>query len=192
MGVDVSVKAVCDAESLLAELQSAGVRLWIEGGRLGFDGPVSDAQVDRMRAHRDELLGLIESAGPSSDDSVPDGCSVASSIVCPWCRSADLVDDPEGLRCEGCGRPAWTDLPGGGWERVDRAELDLVEVDPDSVPLCSGCGRLCDVDRGPGPWGAAGSPGSWACSRCDPGAEGRRRLSERWSCYRDRLGVRRR
>ena len=150
-------------------------------------------------------------AESSSADPALGDPSVPSSIVCPWCRSADLVDAPEGLRCRGCDRLAWVDLPSGGWERVDRAELDLVEVDSAAVPACPRCGRVCDVDRGPMGWGgrnpggevAGDRPGkaslkngeietslsdmrlgpdrSWACSWCDPEAEGRRRLSERWA-----------
>ena len=103
---------------LLADLRASGVVLSIEGDGLAFDAPegvLTDELLGRMRAHREELLALIEIevAGSSSDDLAPGGSSVPSSIVCPWCRSADLVDEPEGIRCRGCDRLAWLDLPGG-------------------------------------------------------------------------------
>ncbi len=176
-------------EKLLAVLRSSGVVLSIEGDRLAFDAPegvLTDELLDRMRAHREELLGLIGPVESSSDDPAPGGSSVPSSIACPRCRSADLIDEPEGLRCGDCDRLAWFDLPGGGWVRADHAELDLIEIGPDSVPVCSGCGRVCDVDRGLLS-GSCDTLGPWACSRCDPEADRRRAATDRWAGLAQRM-----
>lgn len=50
------------------------------------------------------------------------------------------------------------------------ALLAMDEVDPDDVPVCKSCGRLCDVQT---------LDDRWHCSPCDPNAGERRRRTER-------------
>ncbi len=48
------------ALELLRELSARGVRLWVaDCGGLGFDGPLTDSDLGRMRSCRDELLRLL-------------------------------------------------------------------------------------------------------------------------------------
>lgn len=143
------------AESLLAELLAAEVRLWIEGGRLGFDGPVTHTQVDRMRSHRDELLGLVErfeerAAVAEHDgqlsradaeamaiadlmgDRVGDGSAKNAGWgpgwLCPTCCRGDrLADRNDGWHCLRCDRPAWRWV-GDSFVRCDWIEPPMIEA----------------------------------------------------------------
>ena len=102
-------------DAILARCDALGVVLSIApGGGLAFDGP-ADAMDDRLlaelRNHRAELVAMLS-----------DGVGIQSPLIlCPWCRLGDrLVEDPEGLRCDRCGRAAWR-LVGDAIERVDYA-----------------------------------------------------------------------
>lgn len=48
--------------------------------------------------------------------------------------------------------------------------LAMEEVEPDEVPVCSACGRFCDVQT---------CDDAWHCSICDPLAGERRQRTER-------------
>jgi ribosomal protein S27AE len=163
------VDGLARVESLLAELQSVGVVLSVEGDRLAFDAPadvLTDDMLGRLRADRDGLLAVISrpDAAPVAD---PGPAVQTSSIRCPVCDGIDLAEDPGGLRCGSCGAVAWVATAEGGLARCDSADELL---DPDLVPICRGCGRWCDVMT---------LAEAWRCSRCDPEAEDRRRRTWR-------------
>jgi hypothetical protein len=64
------------AESLLAELQAAGVVLSVEGDRLAFDAPagvLTDDLFARMRADRDGLLAMLAGVPVDSVADEPEG-----------------------------------------------------------------------------------------------------------------------
>ena len=89
------------ADLLMDELRAVGVVLSVDGERLAFDAPaelLTEELLGMMRANREGLLACLMA------ESVP---TVSTSVVCPWCRSADLVDDAEVIRCGRCRRVAW-------------------------------------------------------------------------------------
>jgi ribosomal protein S27AE len=162
-------------KSLLAELQSAGVILRIDGDRLAFDAPsgvITDKLMGRMRADRAGLVEAlrvpVDHGGDPAEPVADASAIVTSSIKCPFCESIDLADDPAGLRCGSCHSVAWIVTAEGGLARRDVAEIDL--VDPDLVPVCPSCRRWCDVMT---------MAEVWHCSRCDPEADDRRRRTFR-------------
>jgi len=62
------------AKTLLAELQSAGVVLSVEGNRLAFDAPadvLTDDLLARMRAERDGLLSILRGGDPAEPVAEP-------------------------------------------------------------------------------------------------------------------------
>ena len=170
------------ADGLLAELRGLGVVLSAQGDRLAFDAPagvLGDDLLGRMRAERDRLLVALRSeasavvADPEHHgDPRPEhqGDPGPVSLRCPWCGPEELIDEPGGLRCPRCGRLAWLDAPGGGLVRADHPDESIELVDPDGVPICSACGRWCDVVT---------LAEVWRCSVCDPEADLRRRRTAR-------------
>ena len=106
---------------LFRDLQTAGVALFIEDGRLAFDAPdgvMTPELLARVRAERDGLLALL--AGEQAATPEPSGVS------CPFCRS-DLLEDAErGWRCCHCKRLAWVWLPGGSIVRADCERMALL------------------------------------------------------------------
>lgn len=118
--------SVENAGSVYHRLLALGVMLsFAPGGGLAFDAPagvIDDGLLRDLRAHRDELLGLvrervlIEVATPvvrSFIEPIP-------GVICPWCRRGDrLADDADGLRCDRCQRLAWRALADGSIERID-------------------------------------------------------------------------
>lgn len=164
-------------DALVAELSGLGVVLRIEGDRLAFDAPAGVMVGDllaRVRADRAGLVAMLSRADdppavarPTPDDPVP--IDRAPSIRCP-CGGIDLADDPGGLRCRSCRSMAWVATAEGGLARRDLADEGIEVVDPDSVPICPGCGRWFDVMT---------LAEAWRCSRCDPEADDRRRRSLR-------------
>ena len=62
-----------DARALIGDLSRLGVTFSIEGGRLILDGPdtaLPDAVIERVRAHKAEILGLLkhESSAWAAED----------------------------------------------------------------------------------------------------------------------------
>jgi hypothetical protein len=110
---------------------------------------------------------LIESE-PLPVESLPD---VGDGPKCHHCGSGGLSDceDPPGIRCDACGMLVWLD-DGQSLRRVGWHDHDWAAIDPNDVPTCETCGRLCDtltVDD------------AWLCSRCDSVATIGRRKIER-------------
>jgi TubC N-terminal docking domain len=120
------VQGLGRVEKLLAELRALGVVLSIDGdGRLAYDAPagvIGDDLLGRMRAERVGLLELL-----ASEHTGPDYLAPMPGVICPWCSSdKHLLEHPEGLRCDQCGRDAFR-FEGGSIVRADYVEL--IEVD---------------------------------------------------------------
>lgn len=165
-------------KTLLGDLRSADVHLRIDGDRLAFDAPAGVMTADllaRVRVDRAGLMAILSRAAdpaavarPTPDDPAP--IDRAPAIRCPACGGIDLTDDPGGLRCGSCRALSWAVTAEGGLARRDLADEGIEVVDPDSVPICPGCGRWFDVMT---------LAEAWRCSRCDPEADDRRRRSLR-------------
>ena len=105
---------------LYNRLQSLGVELFIEGEGLGFDAPsevLSEDLIEEMRAHRDELIAIVDVAGLLGMDPIP-------GVVCPFCRGNRFIDEPSGWRCRRCDKLAWGRL-GGSFVRADFVLVEL-------------------------------------------------------------------
>lgn len=116
------------ADGLLAELRAADVRLWVDGGRLAFDGPagvLTDGLLGRMRLQRGELLAALSVSGGATAGSSEDSCEL-----------------PAG----------WVATVSGGCALLGFEELDSGCVNPDDVPICPVCSRWCDVLLLAGAW----------------------------------------
>jgi hypothetical protein len=139
------------AEILLSELRSRGVELSIDpSGGLAFNAPkgvMTDSIVDRIRAHRDELVDLLErlderaaiaqyGGGLSRSDAERlalaelltkkhDVAPELAGVICPYCRSIEFEDVERGWRCRKCHRLAWVWLPGGSIVRADYEKTNL-------------------------------------------------------------------
>ena len=110
-------------EILFSELQSAGVRLFVEDGRLAFDAPsgaLTDELLARVRAERDGLLAIL--AGEQLATPEPSG------VFCPFCRSELLEDAERGWRCQKCKRLAWVWTAGGSIVRADVERMALLWI----------------------------------------------------------------
>ena len=115
-----SVQGSKRIEMLFQELQTVGVALFIEDGRLGFDAPdgsMTDELLARVRGCRDGLIALLLADQAATPE--PSGAS------CPYCRSELLEDVEPGWRCCNCKRLAWVWLPGGSIVRVDCERMNL-------------------------------------------------------------------
>jgi hypothetical protein len=132
---------------VMKDLTRFGIRLECHGEQLRFSpqSAVSPELRQRMTAHKGELLAILK----TDRDRPP-------AFFCPWCRSPNLVDDSDGLRCDACDRLAWleTDV---GITRADVATDIIDEVD--LLTPCSTCGTL-EL------WQTL--VGNWRCQRCDP------------------------
>ena len=105
---------------LFRDLQTAGVSLFIEDGRLGFDAPdgsMTDELLARVRGCRDGLLALLLADQAATPE--PSGAS------CPFCRSELLEDAERGWRCSHCKRLAWVWTAGGSIVRADCERMNL-------------------------------------------------------------------
>lgn len=150
---------------MLATLRNAGCVVGLVDGDIDIDGPESvltDTVVDWLRDHRSDLLRELSSK--------------TTSVVCPWCKSANLLDDSAGIRCDDCKRLAWNDV-GGSLVRCD-IENDIEFNDPADIDRCGLCGQLCDTMT---------ATGSWECSPCNPH---RRTTTDKWLRYRQRIEIR--
>jgi hypothetical protein len=130
------------AVELFLRLRALGVELSIDvDGRLAYDAPadaLADDVIEGMRARRDELLALVR--GRLDQESA---VSRGPGLLCPWCRLGDrLGDDPEGLRCDRCGRLAWR-MVGDSIERVDYVEL--LPITPPIKQASPSAGNGCAV-----------------------------------------------
>ncbi|MDA8362975.1 MAG: hypothetical protein M0Z84_03970 [Gammaproteobacteria bacterium] len=47
------------ALAIKSEAARRGIRLWIDGGRLIAEGPLSDQFIERLRANKSELMALL-------------------------------------------------------------------------------------------------------------------------------------
>lgn len=102
----------------------------LQGKRLGCHcAPLS--------CHGDVLADLAMVAiGSDRDSSKGRG----GGLLCPWCRLGDrLSDDPEGLRCDRCGRLAWRWV-GDAIERVDYVALLPITTPIDNATPSAGNG----------------------------------------------------
>ena len=115
-----SVHGLGGIEILFSELQTVGVSLFIEDGRLAFDAP-RDAMTPelwaRVRAERDGLLAALLGEKPAGNE--------PSGVSCPFCRGELLEDVELGWRCCNCKRLAWVWLPGGSIVRADFENTNL-------------------------------------------------------------------
>ena len=137
-------------------LLTRGIILSIDGaGRLAFDAPselMTPTMRDDIRAHRTELISILESIAERSAIMEHDGNMsreaadrmalediignstqeviepMPRGASCPYCSSRDLIDDPKGCRCERCGAMAWV-IVGGSIVRADCEKIDL-EIEP--------------------------------------------------------------
>jgi hypothetical protein len=142
-----------NGKEFFRRLRSLGIALSVDGaGRLSFDAPtgvMTSTLMDDIRAHKFELLSILESIAERSaimehdgnmsreaadrmaiediidrvvedrsDDEMPVG------VICPFCSSRQLVDDPGGMRCRRCSRLAWI-LVGRSIVRADWEKTDL-------------------------------------------------------------------
>ena len=107
-------------ETLFSELQTAGVSLFIEDGRLAFDAPdgsMTDELLARVRDEREGLLATLQGKKAATPE--------RSGASCPNCRSGLLEDVELGWRCCHCKRLAWVWLPGGSIVRADCERMNL-------------------------------------------------------------------
>lgn len=107
-------------ETLLQELQTVGVTLFIEDGRLAFDAPdgaMTPELLARVRCCRDGVIALL--TGDQAAAPEPSGVS------CQFCRGESLEDVEQGWRCCMCKRLAWVWLPGGSIVRADCERMNL-------------------------------------------------------------------
>lgn len=80
---------------LLSALRARGVRLWAEHGALNYDAPagvMTDELLERLRAHKPELLALLASAEPSAPCTTCAGghyYQLAGVWRCSWCDPTD-------------------------------------------------------------------------------------------------------
>ena len=120
------------AESLWRELRALGVVLSIdEHGRLTYDAPdgvLAGDAIDRIKNHRDALLGMLKGDAGKERSEVADGGPepMPPGWICPWCRGRRLVDNHRGCRCWNCGRQAWV-FVGRSIVRADCVGIDLRE-----------------------------------------------------------------
>ena len=115
-----SVHGLGGIEILFSELQSVGVSLFIEDGRLAFDAPadvMTTELMDRVRSCRDGLIALLQ----GKQTTIPE----PSGAICPYCRGESLEDVELGWRCCNCKRLGWIWLPGGSIVRADCERMDL-------------------------------------------------------------------
>ena len=103
---------------LFSELQTAGVKLFIEDGRLAFDAPgdaMTDELLARVRAERDGLLALLTGLSvPAADPEAPPLVCVVSILpvgAARGCR-AGLAVLP--LQVAGLGLDCWRFNRAGG------------------------------------------------------------------------------
>lgn len=142
------------AQSLFRELHALGVVLSIDDrGRLSFEAPegvVSESLIVRIRAEGDALLAIVERIDERAAimeydagflradaeriarmevvDDAPE--PMPMGVHCPACQGRRLIDDPQGLRCWGCGRIAWVRIK-GAIVRADCTEIDL-DIQPET------------------------------------------------------------
>ena len=139
-------------KSLFGRLINSGVILSIDAdGRLSIDAPVgvlTEGDVAEIRAHRDDLLAVVEQWGERAaimqfdgelarddaerlalvdvlgDPPAPEYLPEVPGWLCPWCRRGDrLIDTDEGLRCGRCNRHAFV------WDGDSIVRADYVGVD---------------------------------------------------------------
>lgn len=142
-------------ENLFRRLRSLGVSLFTNGAGLGFDSPegvITDELLSEMRAHRDDLLAVVErfeeraavaqhvgglirseaerlalSELPAKKQVVaPEPLRMSiSGVFCPFCRADKFEELPHGdWRCRRCEKVAWRWL-GESFVRVDLIGVDL-------------------------------------------------------------------
>ena len=128
------------ATELMAELRSLGVLLSIGAdGSLAYDAPagvMTDSLIARMRAEREGLLAAVEREDAErpawnelkvAEASGPEYLAPMRGVCCPWCTSGEhLLELPEGLLCDNCGREAFR-FEGGSIVRADWVDLRLVD-----------------------------------------------------------------
>jgi len=137
------------AVEILADLAQLGVQLKAHGDRLRFfpRSAVTTEMAERLRSHKHELLAVLR---------VPAPVRGQSTIHCPDCRSANLLETDAGVQCGDCGAMAWIQI-GREMVRADVAAEDRRVIDPPSA--CAVCG-VADL------WQSLA--GNWHCRVCDP------------------------
>ena len=153
------------AAQVMTDLARLGIRIEADGDRLRYSprSKVTPDLLERMKAHKGELMAILRSEAPPED----------SEPKCSWCGSTRLVDGRQGrIWCDDCERVAWLALR-SQIIRADFAPLELCNP-PDPCPDCGGL-ELWESVAGD-LFGR--TPGNWRCLRCDPPTKAQR-LRER-------------
>lgn len=125
--------------------------------------------------------GLIEGlflSGPGGPKPAPPEPAPPEGLTrCHRCDSAELIDDPAGIRCDGCGHLVFIEAD-GELRSVRWHDHDDGGIGPDDLPNCPTCNRLADTQT---------ADDVWHCSRCDPDAGRRRILAARLLATAERI-----
>lgn len=146
------------------------------GNRFQMDKPGRPADGDRaevIRKYRAWVVGQAELMA-----ALPE---LRGKVLGCWCAPAACHGDVLADLVEALDDEATPDTS----IQCPPPEIDLQDdpdglpepIDPDSVPTCPGCGRWCDVMT---------AAEAWHCSRCDPGADERRRRTVRVLAFASR------
>ncbi len=165
--------------TVLTDLSDRGIVISLAGDSLAYDAPpdtLTDADVAILRRYKPEIMDHLRSHHRTTDEPEPEPVTeppqpAPSGPTCQFCGSADLFDsdDPEGIRCDGCGHLTWIGVE-SSLRKVGWHDHDLGAMAPEDIPACDQCSRLCDTEL---------VSGDWRCSRCDPRSNVRRRETNR-------------
>lgn len=149
-----------DFEDLIATLQTADIRLSVNGERIllnALKGAVTDELRQRIRTHRDGILEFIrnDSGGGAREQKAvePSRPTLTEDVnkIFGWHDDAATENfDTKGF-----------DDPDPPPERFHPVVVpdDVTSVDLREVPVCDGCLRLSDTVT---------AMDEWACSNCEP------------------------
>jgi hypothetical protein len=157
------------AAQLMMDLAQLGIQLEARGDRLRYrpQSLVTPDLADRMKAHKGELLAILQSETNAAI--IPDDATALWQAALDRLQGASTgfpADIMEALRSADA---RWMDEPD-----VDQAEESTEVIDPPNP--CPECGSL-ELWQSPA--------GDWRCLRCDPPTKSRQ-LRELAARLRDR------